>query len=292
MIQPAISFFVTLWSWIGDSSKQFSAIGSILTPLAILSGSVLIQWLVAKQNRKTSEGIANRDREAARNRYLQEIIFNYIDRMTTLIIDKGLSEEIGRTTDDLGDAWVVARSLTIAVFQEPDLGADRVRLLTSFLGSANLIGVVGAGSKSLLTHANLSNTNLMYAQFGVAFLNFINLTNSNLSFADFTGAFLYRADLSGADLTSAQFLLSRLESSNLENAILKNANLEKADLRGSNLSRAILEGAVLKDSLYNTQPINSCINQATSFPDGFEPEKNGMKLLNDDSYPYSLTGRS
>ena len=68
------------------------------------------------------------------------------------------------------------------------------------------------------------------------------------------------ADLSLADLVHADLHNADLTGSNLFDATLAYANLETADLTGANLARA----------RYDSNTI---------FPDGFSPDKHGMRMI-------------
>ncbi len=68
-----------------------------------------------------------------------------------------------------------------------------------------------------------------------------NLSNTDLCYADLSNANLRGADLRGADLSNAN-----LRNANLSNADLRNANLRGADLRGADLRSANLSGADLR----------------------------------------------
>ena len=87
------------------------------------------------------------------------------------------------------------------------------------------------GEKADLRGADLSYTNLNFANLRGANLRFTSLRDADLSIADLRDTNLIEADLSGANLRG-----TNLSYSNLRGANLNNAYLSGADLRGANLS--------------------------------------------------------
>ena len=106
-------------------------------------------------------------------------------------------------------------------------------------------------SGAVLSHANLSKTDLMRA----------NLQGVSLDHAVIDRARLQEADLMGANLTMVQGIKANFQEANLAGvrfrgaellrADFSNANLEKADLSGTELGRAILAGANLRGAKFN-----------------------------------------
>ena len=76
---------------------------------------------------------------------------------------------------------------------------------------------------------------------------------------------LRSTDLHAADLRNADLI-----GVDLSDAILLKTNLCGADLRGADLSGALLDGARLYDALYD---------EATRWPEGFDPEAAGAVLV-------------
>ena len=81
---------------------------------------------------------------------------------------------------------------------------------------------------------------------------------------------LYRADLRGMDFRNANLSYASLAWTNLCGTDLREADLRGADLRGSDMSTADVVGAILYESRYNN---------ATRWPDGFEPQEAGAVLV-------------
>ncbi|MEM7726593.1 MAG: pentapeptide repeat-containing protein [Cyanobacteria bacterium P01_A01_bin.45] len=116
-------------------------------------------------------------------------------------------------------------------------------------------------SRTNMTYANLKEANLCDAQLegtnlSRASLREANLTYANLNSAQLEGANLLRANLSYADLSStdmgnvnlkdAKLNYANLNGSMLEGAFMGDANLSFAQLEGSDLAGAQLEGACLQ----------------------------------------------
>jgi len=94
--------------------------------------------------------------------------------------------------------------------------------------------------------------NLYECGLGDAFLNFSNLAGANLSrtdltFANIVGTNLQGANLSRADLSQAFMRGANLRNANLSRANLTNAFLFEADLRGANLDRVIWDNTTCPD---------------------------------------------
>lgn len=109
-----------------------------------------------------------------------------------------------------------------------------------------------------LTDSNLEACSLQRSSLIKAYLTKVNFQKANLMAANLRGANLVGANLAGADLTGAC----------LEEALLIEANLSQADLSGADLSKAVIFNTYLHQAAYSNK---------TKFPQGFDPEKAGMK---------------
>ncbi len=131
----------------------------------------------------------------------------------------------------------------------PGLGLDCVDLSGRDLSSANLAGAVLMDTK---------------------------LRSSILRGADLYWAILFRADLTGADLRECLLCGADLKETTFVGADLRDANLGKdnlggsTQLQGANLRDAKLRGTILTDAEYD---------DATVFPDGFNPRASGMRRV-------------
>ncbi|MCK7661778.1 pentapeptide repeat-containing protein [Corynebacterium antarcticum] len=170
---------------------------------------------------------------------------------------------------DLRDANLERTDLRTANLEEADL-------LRANLEGANLLG------------ANLEGANLMGANLAGAKLRGANLGDAKLWRANLEEAKLWLAKLKGADLRDANLKGVKLLRANLEGAYLMGANLEGADLRDANLEGAELayknnDGALFLPCTFNedTQWKGTTYSPSTVFPEGFDPEAHGMKLVDD-----------
>lgn len=196
------------------------------------------------------EQIKIRDRQAREDRRGQSLLKSYLDRITTLMTEKGLME--ANFEDPVAQ---VARALTITALRELD--TPRQNALIQFLLDAHLLQPsIGCDrGPALLKQAQWSNANLpriiltevdlSHADLYGAHLGNANLRGSNLRRADLSGADLRAADLSGADLRGANLFGANLSGANLQRANLNLANLEAVDLSEANLSQANLNAAKL-----------------------------------------------
>ena len=146
------------------------------------------------------------------------------------------------------------------------------------LSSTDISGVyVG---RTDLSHINLSESDIRNAMFRHNDMQESNLSSvigSGARFAavDLSGSIFDRAKLEGANFTYAGSLDKGYERTNLENtdftkANLRDANLDYTILNGADLSKARLQGATFNNAKYSS---------ATQFPDGFNPEKFNMELV-------------
>ncbi|UKP01302.1 pentapeptide repeat-containing protein [Nostoc sp. UHCC 0870] len=275
-----------IWQLLGENKESLQGLGSILNPLAIFTGSVLIQiWLNIqnkekfKQEQKAAddryekqqqltEEIAKRDEYAAIERLRKETLDSYLNRMT-LLIEKRFGEQKNVVIIDQ-----IARALTIATLRELD--SERNKQITTFLYELNLIQKVDSLlntripllykadlEKANLRGAFLKGADLREANLKGADLREANLENACLEDANLEGAFFEQANLKGAILSGATLNLAKLS-----NAILNNANLEKASLRGADLSNSSLHGTNLKEAqmrgcdLFQAEIVNAILTNA------------------------------
>ena len=163
----------------------------------------------------------------------------YFEQMTHLLLERDLraSGAASKVRGLLGASGAesevqrLARARTLAIVANSDAEANRS--ITRFLTDLDV--VKGSDPVRLL-----SQSHLLDAELGGAFLPAADLNTSLLTDANLSGAMLVSTNLSGAVLRDAD-----LRSANLGYANLQGAVLEGADLSGANLSRALLTGADL-----------------------------------------------
>jgi hypothetical protein len=221
-----------------------------------------------EQERKEQQDKLERERKEQqdkleRERHLQEILKNYLDRMTQLLLDPMLPD---LKSDK--QAQIVARAITLTVLEELD-GKSKGSLIR-FLSQANLIQCIDLNQANLrearLENVNLSQANLTEADLGEAHLTGVILSKAILVRADLRKAHIERAFLSeaslwGAKIGEADLSNATLSDTELVQANLSKAKLRKADLRNTNLKEANLQDTDLVDAQNLTsQQIKSACN--------------------------------
>lgn len=218
----------TLWDWM-----------QLLVIPAVLAGGVLLfnYWNVTTQN----EIATNTQREVA--------LQTYIDRMSELILERGLRTSLSDT-----EIRSVARTRTLLVLHQLD--GVRKGLLLQFLYESGLISTAnpiidlnGADlSNAHLEEAKLNGVNLRGADLTNAFISEAQLKGSDLSFAELRNADLSLAILTDANLTKADFTLANLYATDLDGADLSGVYLSSAQLDAWNLKNVkSLKGASMPD---------------------------------------------
>lgn len=192
---------------------------------------------------------------------------------------------------DLRDANLRGADLRDANLREADLlGADLSRAQyntnTQWPGDFDYITSGAIGPLADLHGIDLS----------AAYLGSADLHGADLRKADLRSAGLIEADLSRTDLSGANLRQADLVKVNLSGASLTDANISDTELRSANLSDADLSGADLSEArLYETNLLGADLNEAiltgakydslTIWPDGFNPEKAGAVLVDDEGNP-------
>ncbi len=210
---------------------------------------------------KESDRRAELEKETGMNYLAEEAMQNYIDRVSDLLLNKELREELFPDNDTLDqDNHVrdVARIRTITILRRLEKDTERQASIIYFLRDAGLYQFIFEYanlssinlSQANLENANLVRSNLEGAYFKGAFLSGANLegaflAHSNLEDSNLFGAYFKGAFLEGAYFKDANLVHSNFEDANLKNAYLNGANLEGAFLDGANLEDANLKAANL-----------------------------------------------
>lgn len=198
----------TLWDWL---------------ELLIVPAAIAVVGMV---------GGARFTRERARETALQM----YLDKMSELLIDKGLRGETRR----YGDTRVTARARTLAILSQLDGG--RKRIVLQFLRESRLINKEHNVLEGVTIHpciVGLRDADLRGAKLQDMRLISSDRTESvSLEGAIFQGANLRNADLEGADLREADLRGAGLQCAGLKGADLSGVNLAGATLQGADLRRA------------------------------------------------------
>jgi uncharacterized protein YjbI with pentapeptide repeats len=228
-----------LWDWL-------SLLG---VPLSL---AVLGAWLQQLEQRR-SEKTTHDQQQIADNEAKEEALQVYIDRISTLLVDKNLLAIAGRRENSdfeeqdrelLDAATDVIRARTLSSLRRFENDVKRKNSVVRFLVEAEVINKL----KLDLIDADLSDANLSDANLSGVNLSGANLSKANLSNANLSGANLSKADFIGATLIHANLSNANLSNANLSDATLINANLSNADLRGVNLIGATLINVNLSDA--------------------------------------------
>ncbi len=228
----------------------------LIAPLVLVVGTVLFYRMMnqgeqrAQHELKIAEWYAQQEREIAAQRLREAAFQTYLDRMTELLLEKGLRRSEGG--DEVRD---IARARTLAVLRGLD-GEHKGILLrflyeTGLIQSSPIIELKRADlSGAHLKKADLEQTGLKGANLSGADMEEANLEQTDLSgavliVANLSGANLSQADISRANLTEALLATAHLNEANLHQADLHGANLEGAEMIGVNLTGADLRGAIL-----------------------------------------------
>ncbi|MEM6836281.1 MAG: pentapeptide repeat-containing protein [Cyanobacteria bacterium P01_C01_bin.120] len=261
------------------SIPQKDAAGEIIATETITEepGKTLWDWLGLLGVPITLAGLGfllqQQQQQRAADEEREEILQNYIDRLSTLLVDKNLlalavrkyapqddQEPLNRNEEELLAASVdVIRARTLSILRRFEGDAARKTSVIQFLLEAEVISkarlnlrAANLSGANLIT-ANLSEVSLKGANFVRADLRLANLDEAQLSGAKLSEAQLVRAKLRGADLCLANLGEADLREADLSEADLRLANLSEADLclanlSGANLFRAKLRGADLSEA--------------------------------------------
>ncbi len=237
-----------------QSLRDWFALFVVLVMLA--GGAVLLKWLIRRNEQRTdhelkiAEWYAQHEHELEADRFREAAFQTYLDRMTELLLDKGL-----RRSEPGAEIRDIARARTLTVLREVD--GPYKGILLRFLYEANLIkrqkiidlsgaDLRGAHLKEIdLREADLSGADLSGADLGGANLQGANLQGAVLIVADLSRADLGMANLSQTNLAEAVLTVTNLNEANLSCADLHGANLEGAELMGVNLGQANLREVIL-----------------------------------------------
>lgn len=134
-------------------------------------------------------------------------------------------------------------------------GADMRGFSTYFFGTCrrkNKVLYVPCARYVGLMHANLSNTNFSGVHMGAfvfygpdADLSGANLTNTDMTFANLKESILIKANLTKAKLTGSNLYKAKMTDANLTKAVLDGANLNNTNLSNANLSDTSLKRAYM-----------------------------------------------
>ena len=195
----------------------------------------LVIFLLNYWQRKSAQDIA-------RNKQHQTTLETYFDRMTELILEKGLGTKKAKK-----GVQSIARTRTLIVLR--NLDTERVGEVFQFIQDADLEDAISLAMGNL-RGVNWSGANLMGADLSGANLGEANLGGTYLVNANLSGTFLFRVNLMGAFLENANLSGTYLDGADLRETKLMGANLLGAEYYSDEQLRAATS---LKESI-GTEP--------------------------------------
>ena len=229
----------TLWEWME----------LLIIPLVLAFGVAWLNKTERENDRELAKKKDQTDRQLAIDRQRQTLLEGYLDKMTTLLLDKELGSATAEEDED-EDNLAPTRSLEVV----RDLARTRTLIAVGNLDGVRKAQVIQFLYESELLYGatrepivNLSLADLSEMQMAYAELNLINLSRVNLAYAD-----LSWARLKGANLYNTTLREANLRGINLERANLREARLVGTDLRFSNLIGANLADAkpIYEEQIY------------------------------------------
>lgn len=288
----------TLWDWME----------LLLIPVMLTIG---VAWL-NKREKEKEESAKELEREIAQDKRQQEALDAYLSRMSNLILDMSSSH----ASTDIATASFksVAEAQTIAVLRTLD--GKRKGQVLEFLYRNGLLG--GPEKEQPMPTLDLKRAELRHVDLIVGLPKDVDnntehtdwgddpdcrlrkyvdkfseqsrwrigLVGAEMLQADFYKAALVLTDLTGANLEEAYLVNAYLHGAILENAVFNRANLTKATLYkascvGTKFSGAKLCGVNFEGAIYdqNTNFEGAIYDQDTEWPDGFDPQSAGARLV-------------
>jgi len=240
----------TFWDWLE----------LLIVPAVLALGGFLFSNAQRKSDLEVAEKERQADREIAKDRQRQNILDEYFDRITELLLTDKLNSENFHSYSH-SNAYKIARIRTLVAFRVLDI--ERNQQIGRFLRESDILSNKKVFSlnyekvdleKAELGEIDFSNVNFHSANFANANLRKANLNNTDLSkanlySADLSGAILNNADLSHANLTYADLSGAKLNGANLRNANLLGAVLTGAEIRQADIRDADLRGALIFDAI-------------------------------------------
>lgn len=190
-----------LWDWL-----EILAIPLLLLFLGYRL-QVAEQKRVAQQEELEEERVAQQEeleKEIAEDNLRDEALQAYFDRMSELLLDRGLSSS--KPDDPVRD---VAKTRTLTVLRRMGIDAERKASILYFLFDTGLVKCTYSKDTSETV---------------------INLKGADLRGANLSGADLDRVNLSGVNLSGANLSKAKLKCVNLNSANLSDVDLRDATL--------------------------------------------------------------
>lgn len=236
----------TIWDWLQ----------LLIVPVLLTVGGFTLNWQADLRQERLSEERRKQGERLAEERWQKETLNSYLDKMSELLVDKGLFH--AKTNSEV---FILGQSRTTIALRQLDL--HRKGLLFDFLRSADLLspdGKSGILRESILAGMNferlrfididLQKTNLERANLNEIIITQANLEGANLSYANIWNAGIRDVNLKGAYLARTNFREALLVEVDLQKAILWKADFSKAGVNKSNLRKAdLMEARLIETSL-------------------------------------------
>lgn len=270
----------------------------LIVPVVLALGA----WFLNKKQKETELEIAQKQREEdariaqeknqtdrliAKDRNQQTLLDGYFDRMTSLILEKGLKESV--SGDEIRN---IARTHTLSVLR--NLDGKRKGQVLRFLYESNLVGKIATIE---LHAAEFRQTDLIMVPLSL-FRDENGKTPNEWSEELITqfvmkdydsfphnvtkawSSSLWQAELKDVDFSSSAFILTKfgyanLDEANFTGAILALANFEGANLRGASLQDADLRRANLSKAKVTNEQLQTAKSlEGAIMPNGekYHPE--------------------
>jgi uncharacterized protein YjbI with pentapeptide repeats len=221
----------TLWDWLQ----------LLIVPLVLALAAFALNAAQADRDREQDVRQAAQERRVAEDRAREDALRSYLQQISDLITDHGLSSASHRGTGL--DVRTLARTLTVTTLRRLD--AERKSLVLRFLLEGDLITGTTTWLKSpdgrvpietRLPQVSLAGADLQ----GVAVPRFLQRRTGPNARGQYE---VVAASFQGADLRDADFRETHLNGVSLLNADLSGADFRQANLRGADFRFACISRA-------------------------------------------------
>lgn len=231
-----IYMFFTCYLWPDGNCTGFmgKTVWDVLQLLIIPVTLAVVAAYLDRLERKT-------DRENVKDNQREALLQSYIEFMTRLVLEKGLSES--KEGDKVRE---IAQVKTETTYQQLD--PKRNESLVKFLSRLGLVqGEYGGMEEGhdpiiMLVGINLKGVRFIELNLRGAVLIAAVLRDTKLIGIDFSGAILNHTSLAGADLSNTNLSYADLTCAKLNGAILIQANMQ-----GTTLNNTSFDGARMPD---------------------------------------------
>lgn len=254
---------VAFWEWTGIVARDkaghwiakrglWDLLQLLIVPLVL---AILGIWF-SRRERAT-------ERVIAANRLQEEALQGYLDRLSDLLLEKGLREsEWNQETGLDSEVQTLARARTLTLLRQLD--GDRKAMVIHFLYDTGLITPRKNGGRVIA----LNGADLRGAKLRGAFLHRANLQGAHLQSADLAGAQLANANLM-ADFSGAVLIIADLGETLMGGAILEGSDLRTADLRGADTRGMSCKNANLTETIVTDRQLQVAASlEGATMPDG------------------------